>query len=208
MTCEGEHPTKEDKHASPKKIGEEVVSSGEKSINLEESSIFWKGHKILGYHTGQIELKEGSVTFENGDIIAGTFVINMESVTVTELMDDGDDEEEEEGESPHDDKFDLANHLMNEDFFDVGQFPTASFVVKHSTRKGNNYTVTGDMTIKGITKEIVFDATIIGNQIQSELAINRTDFGIKYGSGSFFDNLGDNAIKDKFDLILSLKINE
>lgn len=185
---------------------EEIALSGDKAINIDESTIFWKGHKLIGSHTGKINLKTGNILFKNGDIISGTFVADMHSIGVTELMDDDDESEDEEEESPEDDKSDLANHLMDKDFFASDTFPTATFTIKKSIKKNSSYTLTGDMTIKGISKEITIDAILTNNILKSNLSINRTDFGIKYGSGSFFENLGDNVIKDSFDLILSLKL--
>lgn len=204
-SCAGESTQKTP--APTTESSEEVTLSGTKQINLKESTIFWNGHKLMGAHSGKIGLQQASISFEKGNISGGDFVVDMHSITVTELMDDDDDEEEEEEEEEgHDDKADLASHLMNEDFFDADKFPTASFVIKQSRKEESKYIITGDMTIKGITKEITFDAQLAGDTITSTIEVDRTAFGIKYGSGSFFDNLGDRVIKDKFDLILSLKI--
>lgn len=184
------------------------MPTGDISIDNDKSSIYWKGYKLLGNHTGKIDLEKGNIVFDNGSITGGNFVVNMNTVEVTELMQDDDDEEEEEDESPEDDKSDLAQHLMASDFFDAAQFPTASFKINKTERNGRNFKVYGDMTIKGHTQPIIFDAKMTdANTLKSTISIDRTKFGIKYGSGSFFSNLGENVIKDKFDLIVSLKLN-
>ncbi|UTW61780.1 YceI family protein [bacterium SCSIO 12741] len=183
--------------------------SGMIPVNLEKSTLYWKGHKLLGYHTGRVSLKEADVTFDQGQLTAGRFVIDMTSVEVTELLDDGDEEEDEdENEEPEDDRVDLANHLMDGDFFDAQAFPTATFVINKTLEQGQDMTVIGDLTLKGVTREISFKATLVGQELSSKISVNRTDFGIKYGSGTFFDNLGDNAIKDEFDLLVTLVLEE
>ena len=189
---------------------ENTQISGDKTVDLEKSTIIWKGHKLIGSHTGDIQLKSGMLTFDNGALTGGNFVVDMQSIRATELMQDDDDEEEEEHEHEgdddgegHDDRDELAHHLKDGDFFATNEFPEASFTIKNSENQGNTYKITGDMTIKGITKEVAFDAVLSGDQLQSNIAVNRTEFGIKYGSGTFFD-LGDNIIKDNFDLIVTL----
>lgn len=201
FSCNTETTTNEATTESPKV--EAVALSGDKLINVDQSTIFWKGYKLLGNHMGKINLKEGSIQFKDGAITGGNFVVDMTSIVVTELMDDGEEEEEEEGE---DDKSDLAGHLMHKDFFGSDEFPLATFEITKSVKNEHTFQITGNMTIKGVTKEVSFDATLENSIINSELKINRTDFGIKYGSGSFFENLGDNVIKDEFDLIVKLDI--
>ncbi|BDS10717.1 YceI family protein [Aureispira anguillae] len=176
---------------------------GEKKIDLEKSKIYWKGYKIMGFHSGTIQLSEGQIDFKDGNISSGSFTVDMNSVVVSDLMDAG--QEEEEDEEPHDEKAELAEHLMDSDFFDAKQFPKATFVIqKVSLHNKNAYTITGDMTIKGIQQTLTFDAQLKSNIITATVSINRTSFGIKYGSGSFFSNLGDRAIKDEFSLDISL----
>lgn len=211
LSCKNNKENQAENKATQKEVTQttETTLSGNKSINIDKSTIIWKGHKILGSHTGEIKLKNAGLTFNNGTLTKGSFIVDMNTIKAVELMKDGDDNEEEEenneGEE-HDDRDDLANHLKNEDFFDVNKYPEATFTIKEATNNGNSYKITGDMTIKGITKEISFDATITAQTLKAHIKINRTDFGIKYGSGSFFKNLGDNIIKDQFDLIISLVI--
>lgn len=207
VSCESEAPnTSSTTTTTPTKTVENVTLNGDQIVNLKASKIFWKGYKIMGNHTGTIDLSEGQMSFNNGEMTGGKFVVDMNSVKVTELMDDGDDEEEEEDEDegPEDDKSDLANHLMHGDFFDSKTYPTASFVINKTMKKGNDYQVEGNMTIKGVTKPVSFTSQLNGKTFTATIPVNRTEFGIKYGSGSFFSNLGDNVIKDNFDLEVKL----
>lgn len=181
--------------------------NGPKNINIETSNILWKGHKLLGYHTGSIKLQEGKLNFKNGELTSGTVIVDMSSIAVTKLMDEGQEEEDEE-ESPEDDRQDLADHLMESDFFDAKQFPIATFKIRKTTRTEKGYHIIGNMTIKDTTQEISFDAMSSGKTLTAEIKIDRTDFGIKYGSGSFIKGLGDNVIKDEFDLSLFLELQD
>lgn len=185
----------------------EVNFNGLKSVDTEHSTLYWKGYKIMGNHTGTIGLKSGSLVFDKGAITGGEFVVDMQSVKVTELMDSGEAEEEEE-ESDEDDKSDLAQHLMDADFFDSETHPTSTFQITNSTHSGNTYQINGNLTIKGVQKEASFEAQMNENILKGTLSIDRTQFGVTYGSGSFFENLGDRAIKDKFDIEVSLHIIE
>ena len=99
----------------------------------------------------------------------------------------------------------LDGHLKAEDFFGVDKFKTATLVFKNiSTKNKTNYTVTADLTIKGITKPVTFDIVINGNAASSVVKIDRTKYDIKYGSGSFFTDLGDKTINDEFELKINL----
>ena len=76
---------------------------------------------------------------------------------------------------------------------------------KSITSKGNNtYTVIANLTIKGVTKPIIFDLIVNGNTATANLSVDRTKYSIRYGSGSFFDDLGDKTIYDEFDLKVNL----
>jgi polyisoprenoid-binding protein YceI len=102
--------------------------------------------------------------------------------------------------------------LKAEDFFNTVAFPDAMFeVTSVQVAKGNNGTthnVTGNMTIKGITKTLSFPAKITGggNQVfvEGSLGVDRTQFDVRYGSTAFFDNLGNKAIDNIFNLTIKL----
>jgi len=100
----------------------------------------------------------------------------------------------------------LEGHLKADDFFGTDKFATASIMFTKVTPKANGvYTVTANLKIKEKTNPVTFDITVKGNTATANLVVDRTKYDIKYGSGSFFDNLGDKAISDNFDLAVSLQ---
>ncbi|NCT18762.1 MAG: lipid-binding protein [Flavobacteriaceae bacterium CG2_30_34_30] len=163
----------------------------EKEIKIKESSIIWVGEKITGSHTGTIQLKEGNLLMEGNQLIGGSFVIDMTTINVTDLT----------GEN----KGKLEGHLKSDDFFGVANFPTATLIIKNANKTTDGYYINAEITIKGKTEPIAFDLKLEANTATTSLKIDRTKFGVRYGSGSFFDSLGDNTIYDNFDLNVSLK---
>lgn len=163
-----------------------------KSIIPADAKILWEGRKITGKHEGTINLKEGNLVFTNNKLTGGSFVVDMPTLTATDLS----------GSSLQK----LNNHLKSDDFFGVDKYPVSKMVFKRVVDKGNgNYTITADLTIKDATNPVEFEAKITGNTATGKLVIDRTKYGIRYGSGSFFSNLGDSAIYDDFSLDISLK---
>ncbi|WP_300564673.1 YceI family protein [Flavobacterium sp.] len=163
-----------------------------KKVDVAGSKINWVGKKVTGEHTGTINLKEGALVFKGKELVGGNFTADMNSINTTDL----------EGKM----KANLDGHLKADDFFGVDHFPTATLVFKSIGKKSKDtYTVTADLTIKGITKPITFDVLVNKNMATSKLAVDRTKYDIKYGSGSFFEGLGDKTISDNFDLVVNLK---
>ncbi|WP_309641174.1 YceI family protein [Flavobacterium sp.] len=170
-----------------------TISAQTKNVDLSKSTITWVGKKVTGQHEGTIKLKAGAFFFKNDKLTRGNFTVDMTSIQVTDLK-AGEGKEKLEG------------HLKADDFFGTDKFATSSIAFKSVTPKANGvYTVVGDLTIKGIIKPITFDITVKGNTATAKLTIDRTKYDIKYGSGSFFDNLGDKVIADNFDLTVSLQ---
>ena len=167
------------------------TSTMEKKINIEESTIEWKGKKVLGSHTGTINLQDGHLEMEGDQLTGGQFTVDMTSITVTDLK----------GE----DKAKLEGHLKSDDFFGVDNYATSKLVINSATKNGNTYAVNGDITIKGKTEPITFDLVMGESAATTNFKIDRTKFGVRYGSGSFFDNLGDNTISNDFTLDVTLK---
>ena len=164
-----------------------------KKIDAAKSTINWVGKKVTGQHSGTIAIKSGALVFKKGKLAGGTFVVNMASINTTDLK---------AGEG----KEDLDGHLKSPDFFGTEKFPTSTLVFKKlATKAGGVYAITADLTIKGITKPITFDLATTANSATSIFKINRTLYDIKYGSGSFFENLGDKTIADDFELTIALK---
>lgn len=168
-----------------------VGSIKDAKIDTTASTVQWTGKKVTGSHSGSIKLKNGTLKIENGELVGGNFTIDMTSITNSDLSGDQ--------------KANLEGHLKSGDFFGVDKYPTATFEITQAVPQGpGKYKVVGDITIKGTTEEVQFSATLEETKEQyiakAEFAIDRSKFNVRYGSGSFFDNLGDKTIYDEFDL--------
>lgn len=165
-------------------------------VDPASSNVNWKAYKVTGEHFGTVNLKSGALNFNNGVLAGGTFEMDMTSIKVTDIQGEWAGK--------------LEGHLKSDDFFSVEKNPVAKFVITKVASRGTpgNYRVTGNLTLKGITKEIKFDATMneaAGKATgEAALKIDRTDFDIQYRSGNFFENLGDKTIYDEFDLNVKL----
>ncbi len=172
------------------------------SVNDENSTIKWIGSKVASSHEGAVNIQRGVLMINHGTLVGGQFIIDMNSISCSDI------------ESEKKNKY-LVDHLKNEDFFDVEQFPLATITIANAIKeKGseNSYKIIATLTIKGITHPIAFDANVKINGLNflatAKIEIDRTKWDIKYGSGSFFDNLGDKMILDEiqFDVyLLSVK---
>ncbi|OAB81702.1 YceI family protein [Cochleicola gelatinilyticus] len=162
-----------------------------KRIDIKESTIEWKGKKVLGSHNGTINLQSGYLEIENEQLTGGEFVVDMTSINVMDLEGEGKEK--------------LEGHLKSDDFFGIETYPTAKLVIKNATKNADGYLVNGDLTIKGETHPVNFDMDMGTDFASTTLKVDRTKFGVRYGSGSFFDNLGDNTISDTFELKVTLK---
>ncbi len=162
-----------------------------KEVNIKESKINWKGYKVTGEHFGTINLKKGVLFFDGDNLSGGDITIDMNSIKVTDIQ----------GEYAAN----LEGHLKNDDFFGVNKYPTAKLKFTDVKVKGDTNYITADMTIKGITNPVKFEMITKGNSATAKLKIDRTKYGIKYGSASFFDDLKDKAIYDDFDVDVSIK---
>ena len=173
-------------------IGTLAVSAQNKKINVEKSTVKWVGKKVTGQHTGTVGLQDGSLVFKKDKLAGGAFTVNMNSIQVTDLQ-------------PGQGKEKLEGHLKNDDFFGTDKYPTATLNFKTIAAKKNNiYTVTADLTIKGKTAPVVFDLAVAGNSATTTFQVDRTKYDVKYGSGSFFSNLGDKTIDDNFEISATL----
>ena len=174
-------------------FGTTVATAQNKKVNVEKSQINWVGKKVTGQHSGTINLQDGTLVFKGKKLVGGTFNVNMASITVTDLK-AGQGKEKLEG------------HLKADDFFGTDKFATAALEFKTIAAKANGvYTVTADLTIKGITNPVTFDITVNGNTATTAFNVDRTKYGIKFKSKNFFENLGDNVIYDDFELTVNLQ---
>jgi polyisoprenoid-binding protein YceI len=160
-------------------------------IDSQKSKITWLGKKVTGQHAGTINLSEGTLAVKGNKITGGSFTIDMASL-------------KDEGANAR-----LESHLKSDDFFSTEKFPKASFVTtKIEAKQGDQYLVKGNLTIKGITNEVEFPATVQVSKglvnAKAKIVVDRTKFDIKYRSGNFFENLGDKIIEDNFELNVEL----
>lgn len=166
------------------------------NVDIANSSLKWHGKKVTGEHFGTIQLKNGTFEIKKNKIINGEFTIDMASLANTDLQDE-------------DYKAKLEGHLKSDDFFGVEKFPTAKLTITSSSAFKNNVAfVNAVLTIKGIIKPIEFEVHKEGSKFMAEIIVDRSKFDIKYGSGSFFDNLGDKMIYDEFTLSVTIITTE
>lgn len=154
-----------------------------------ESIVEWVGYKTAGAHNGTIGIKEGTLLFEEDQIIGGEFTIDMSSIEVLDTQNKK-----------------LLKHLVSDDFFDVEKFSTAKFSISESSMEAGKTILKGQLTIKGITQEIQIPVSVTKSEkgrmiLESEtFKIDRTKFNITYKSKTVFNNLKDKFIHDKFDM--------
>lgn len=166
------------------------------NVDVKSSNIVWKGYKVTGEHTGNVKLKNGSLQFADGKLSGGSFEVDMNSITCTDMQGEYGDK--------------LIGHLKSEDFFGVDKYPTAKFTITRTIPQDTkgNYKIIGNLKIKESTQEVKFFANVSeqGGMVKATgtLKVDRSEYDIRYGSGSFFDNLGDKTIYDEFDLQVEL----
>lgn len=170
------------------------IAGEKKEVKVSESKVTWKGYKVTGSHDGTIDLKSGFLMMEGKNLTGGEFVIDMTSIACSDLA-AGKGKEKLEG------------HLKSDDFFGVEKHSTAKLVIKSSENfNKNSYTVKGDLTIKGITKPVTLVISMFENKATATMKVDRSKFDVRYGSGSFFDDLGDKTIYDEFDLVVDMAL--
>lgn len=162
-----------------------------KKVDASKSKVLWLAKKVGGQHNGDVNLKEGALVFNGKKLVGGNFTVDMTSINTTDLQ----------GEW----KGKLDGHLKNDDFFAVEKFPTSTLVFKSiGAKSANTYTVTADLTIKGITAPVTFDIVANKGVANATVMVDRTKYDIKYASKNF-GALADKAIDDEFELKVNLK---
>jgi polyisoprenoid-binding protein YceI len=156
-----------------------------------QSNIGWVGRKVTGAHHGTIAIKEGKLVLTDGKFTAGKFIIDTTSIKILDITDPSTNAQ-------------FAGHLASDDFFAIDKYPEATFEI---TEVIDNH-VEGELTIKGITQPVGFDAVIDlnGDKLTAtgQVVVDRTDYNMKFRSGNFFKDLGDNLIYNDFDLNVSI----
>jgi len=173
-----------------------TMNAAEYVVDKTASKVKWEAKKVTGQHDGSISFANGSIVGTGNKISGGTFVIDMKSMANDDITDAGM-------------KAKLMGHLASDDFFSIEKFPESKMVIKKVTAiAGDEFKFLVDLTIKGITNPVEFNAkvTASGDKLSADgvITVNRTLYGIKYGSGSFFQGLGDKVIYDDFTLAFSV----
>lgn len=169
-------------------------------VDAAKSSLKWHAKKVTGEHHGTVRFADGSLAFNGNTLTGGTINMDMTTIDVTDLTGEWKDK--------------LVGHLKSDDFFSSAKHNNATMIIKSATAiKGAaagtpNYTIQAELTIKGIKNMVTFPATVTinGNNVSATATfpIDRTKYDIKYGSGSFFSDLGDKAIDDSFTITVNL----
>ncbi len=166
--------------------------------NATESSIDWTGFKPTGKHNGTINVENGVFTVNNGKLESGSFLIDMKSIVNLDIPSD----DENNGK--------LVGHLKSADFFDVEKFPNAAFEITGFEEKEGKTMLSGNLTLKEKKNNVTFPVSVATEgdsfTMTSEVfTIDRSKWDVKYGSKSFFDNLGDKFINDDIELKIVVK---
>jgi polyisoprenoid-binding protein YceI len=160
------------------------------------SKVKWLAKKVAGQHDGLVNVKGGNLEFDGKELKSGKIEVDMTTITNTDLTD-----------AEYNKK--LVDHLKSEDFFSTEKNKTATLTIKSVLpAKGGLVNVVGDLTIKGITKPVIFDAKVTETKgkikATADVVFDRTDYDIKYKSLKFFSDIADKAIEDKVMLSISL----
>lgn len=174
--------------------------AGEYEIDKAKSTVKWNGKKVTGEHYGTVNVKGGNLQVDDNIVRSGIILMDMNSITVEDITNESTNKK-------------LTGHLKSDDFFSVEKHPDARLELKNVIHKsGNDYTFTGDLTIKEITHPITFDAKMdVKNgslTAKGDIEVDRTLYDIKFRSGKFFSDLGDNLIYDTFTLNFDVVANE
>lgn len=192
--------------AEAKEVAEAGSAASQLTIDTENSFVTWLGSKPAGQHPGTIDLESGTLQVEDGRVTAGNFVLDMNTVQARDEAMNAERNAQ------------LTNHLKSEDFFEVAKYPTATFSIVSvediSARaseealelEGATHYVTGNLTLRDITKSVSFPAIIevgdTGVAAKAKFTIDRTEWGMHYKSDK---SLGDQIIHPRVQVGFSIK---
>lgn len=172
------------------------------SVDTKKSSVTWKGSKVVGSsHTGTLDLKSADLKFAKGEPTSGKVIIDMTTIKNTDITTKSMNKK-------------LVGHLKSPDFFAVEKHKTATLDIKKIQKASDKfYLITGDLIIKGQKQPISVKAEVVkedkkSKTVKADLKFDRTKFGIKYGSGTFFSDLGDKMIADEVEVSVQLFVNK
>ena len=171
------------------------------ALQPQLSTLGWEGKAVTHGHNGTIQFTSGELLVKGNAVVGGTVTVDMKTLKATDIKD-------------ADSQGKFVGHMTSDDFFGVEKFPTSTFKIVSvapltgAAATADNATITGDMTIKGVTQRISFPAKVgVKDGVAAatgKMTIDRTKFGLKYGSKSFFESIGDKAIYDTFDLTFNV----
>jgi polyisoprenoid-binding protein YceI len=173
------------------------LSPGQKYIiDTAESVVTWKGSMLFGFEEefiGNVFISKGELMIEENQLVGGTVEINMNTIEF---------KDKKRPDGP-------VKHLKSPDLFDVKKFPISTFALtKVASVRGETLKITGNLTIKGMTNPVTFPAKIEVKdgiaEMNAKLVIDRTDWGIRYRSGKFYDKLGDLTISDEIEFRMKI----
>lgn len=201
FSCKSDKKTETSEVKETKENSEMAVTY---NVDVEQSKINWVGSKPAGEHNGQVSLSEGNLKVENESLVGGNIVIDMTSIDVQDL--EGDDKKK------------LEDHLMGysngkeDHFFNANKYPEAKFEITGMEEKEGQTMLSGNLTLKEISKNITFPVSVSMNDSDNsvmltseEVVLDRTEWGIKFMSKSFIENLGDNFVNDDMKISFDLK---
>lgn len=180
------------------------------NVDLEQSSIYWKGSKVGGSHEGSLNLSEGNLILAGDSVLAGDFTIDLNTMASIDFAENAAMAEK------------LLGHLKSADFFDVAKYPTSTFqitsVTPSTATEGANYEVSGNLTMKDITKNISFPANITKETKKNDaeqdvvvykaeskpFSIDRTQWNVMFGSKSLTSAAKDALVNDDIELQITV----
>ena len=174
-----------------------MPGDGQFTMDPDKSVIQWRGTKVGMEEKGTVPFRSCSFQVVNGVLTSADIVMEMNAIQSTS----------QSGPAARE----LGQHLRSADFFDTANHPTSAFTLVSARADGRgNLVVNGKLNIKGITKEV--EALVTFSSYDPVVAsvsfsFNRADFDVRFGSGTFFDNLGDDLISDEVHMRLALVEN-
>lgn len=172
------------------------LSPGQKyTIDTKESVITWTGSMVLASeeHIGYVHISKGELMIEKGQLVGGTAEIAMNTIEYKDKRN----------------KNTPINHLKSPDYFDIEKFPISTIAITSVTSVNDKtLKVTGNLVIKGVARSVTFPANMeVENGIakaNGKLTIDRTDWGIRYRSGKFFDIVADQIVSDSIEFNIKI----
>jgi len=170
-----------------------VIAQVRMNADIEKTTLRWLGERVIGQEAGTIRLNDGWLEWRDNKIVSGEFTIDMTTIKDSKA------------------NAKLEGHLKSDDFFGVEKFPTSKLIITGSESFERGYApVRGNLTIKGITNPIEFKAVMQkkeeGTRFYANVIFDRAKYNVRYGSGTFFDNLGDRTIFDEIKVIVDLLV--